>query len=64
MLALFRKEVRYSPGQIATGIVSCQTLSHVNQTRLEDCLQHEHYSISLEALITKHSTGVKAKQGS
>ena len=38
-----------------------QTRSHVNQTRLEDCLQHEHHSISLEAVITKHSTGVKAQ---
>ena len=57
MLALFQ----YANCQIETSIVSCQTLSHVNQTRLEDCLRREHYSITLESVITKHSTGVKAK---
>ena len=40
---------RYFNGQIATSIVSCpDPLTHE-----PDCLPHEHYSITLKAVITK-----------
>ena len=60
MLALFQNEIGYSHGQIATSLVP-SPFSNVNQTTLQHCLRHEHYSITL---ITKHSTGVKAKHDS
>ena len=58
MLALFQNKVGYSHGQIATSLMP-RPLTHVNQTRLQHCLLHE--SITLKAVITKHSTGVKVK---
>ena len=63
MLALFQNEIGYSCGQIATSLMPSPS-SNVNQTTLQHCLQHEHYSITLKAVITKHSTGVKAKHDS
>ena len=46
MLALFQNEIGYSLGQIATSLVP-SPFSNVNQTTLQHCLQHEHYSITL-----------------
>ena len=63
MLALFQNEIGYSHGQIATSRVP-SPFSNVNQTTLQHCLPHEHYSITLKAVITKHSTRVKAKHDS
>ena len=57
MLALFQNKVGYSMVRLQLA----QTLSNVNQTRLQHCLRHEHYLITLGAVITKHSTRVNAK---
>ena len=46
MLALFQNEIGYSLGQIATSLVP-SPFSNVNQTTLQHCLRHEHYSIIL-----------------
>ena len=45
MLALFQNEIGYSLGQIATSLVP-SPFSNVNQTTLQHCLRHEHYSIT------------------
>ena len=63
MLALFQNEVGYSHGQIATSLMP-NPFSNVNQTTLQHCLQHEHYSITLKAVITKYSTREKARHDS
>ena len=63
MLALFQNEIGYSHGQIAASLMP-SPFSNVNQTTLQHCLRHEHYSITLKAVITKHSTRVKAKHDS
>ena len=59
LLALFQNEVGYnSHGQIATSVVLRPSHMWTMQARLQYCLPHERY---LKAVITKHSTGVKAK---
>ena len=57
-------KIGYSPhGQIETSLMP-SPFSNVNRTTLQHCLRHEHYSITLKAVIIKHSAGVKAKHDS